>query len=66
MKLKSDDTVIPFEDLIIEMYNNKDNWNYLVAVNKYLSKYNRGYCLVHLYTLESSLRGYFEKLKCTM
>lgn len=62
MKLKSSDSGIPFEDLIIEMFRNRNDFIYLNSVDEYLYKYAGDYCLVHLSTLKAALRGYFQIL----
>ena len=62
-KYENDETVIPFDDIIKEMYDNKHDRYYLLCIEKYILRNKKKYCLVHLYTLISSIRGYLDICK---
>jgi len=59
----SNDTwVYPFDDLIMEMFEAKEDLNKLKALYAYIIENKYDYCLVHLYTLISCCKGYMTSL----
>ena len=62
-KDSTDKGIMPFDDLIIEMFENRKDLKSLMALESYVIKNKYDYCLVHLLTLLSCCRGYAIYLK---
>lgn len=58
MNLKSDPSVVDFNDLIEMLYSGKDNPDTIEEIAKYIENNRKKYCLVHLYILSMALKGY--------
>lgn len=54
----TDRGVFPFDELIIEMFQNRGDLKKLKAIEQYVIKNKYDYCLVHLLTLINCCRGY--------
>ena len=52
------ETAIPFEDLIIELYNNQKDKQFLLEVENFIIKNKEDYSLVYLHTLVNTIKGY--------
>ena len=55
--------VYPFDELIMEMFEKREDLNSLQAIHAYIIENKYDYCLVHLLTLISCCIGYMSKLK---
>ena len=47
----TDRGIYPFDDLIMEMFESREDLNKLKAIESYIIKNKNDYCLVHLFTL---------------
>lgn len=54
----TDRGIIPFDDLILELFKNRADPPKLQAIEEYIIKNKYDYCLVHLLTLVNCCRGY--------
>ena len=52
------ETAIPFEDLIIELYNNQKDKQFLREVENFIIKNREDYSPVYLHTLVNTIKGY--------
>lgn len=59
----TDRGIMDFDDLIIEMFESREDLKRLKAVEEYIIKNKYDYCLVHLLTLLSCCRGYMIQVK---
>ncbi len=58
----TDRGIYPFDDLIIEMFKNREDLQALKAIEQYVIKNKYDYCLVNLLTLLNCCRGYMISL----
>lgn len=59
--IESDTCTYPFEQILIDAYDNQDNKEWLDAMMQYVSKNRSDYPLVALYTLKHTLKGYYDQ-----
>ncbi len=55
---RTDKGIMPFDELIIEMFEKRDDLNALHSIEQYIIKNKYDYCLLHLLTLINCCRGY--------
>ena len=58
----TDRGIYPFDDLIMEMFESREDLDRLKALEAYVIKNKYDYCLVHLLTLINCCRGYMTAL----
>ena len=54
----TDKAIMPFDDLILEMFKYKDDLSKLKAIQSFVEDNRYDYCLVHLMTLRTCVLGY--------
>lgn len=64
-KIQDSENAIPFDDIIIALYENRNDKTIIEDIYKLIIKNKRDYSLVHLSTLTSTCLGYLQKLKLT-
>lgn len=57
------ENVIPFDEIVIELFENREDKNHVDAMYKYIHKNKYNFCLIHLITLDAICVGYLERIK---
>lgn len=63
MKIQDEETAVPFDDIIIALFDKRNDKEFLNEMHTFVIKNKYDYSLIHLYTLSATIIGYLEKLK---